>query len=174
MTACTYWSQVLVHRSAPDERQITISGFDACFLSVALKFMFALSFYATNWLPFTRVKWNLHWVRTSVLSCKGVTIGSLCCLLIHLGLREDFSSCQCVEWKKCCVLWQEAWCCRTTRQSFLTSYKDDSTKQSTLEETMNFFNCNLMALQQPSKSAFLHRSAPLLIVSCTYFWSWQQ
>lgn len=23
--------------------------------------------------------------------------------------------------KKCCVLWQAAWCCRTTRQSFLTS-----------------------------------------------------
>lgn len=52
------------------------------------------------------------------------------------------------------------------------SYKDDSTELSTLEETMNFFSCKLMALLQPIKFAFLHTSAPLLFVSCTYFWSW--
>lgn len=78
MTVCTHWSQVLVHRSAPDERQvITSAGFDVCFLTVALKFMFASSFYATNCLPFTRVKWNHNWVKTSVLSCMGVTIGNM-------------------------------------------------------------------------------------------------
>lgn len=46
-------------------------------------------------------------------------------------------------------------------QSFLTSYKDDSTKLSTLEDSMNFFSPRLLALQQQSKSAFLHRFAPL-------------
>lgn len=103
-----------------------------------------------EWKPLFCPAWELP-----LVTC------SLCCLLNHLGLHEDFSSCQRMEWKKCCVLWQEARCCRTTSQSFLTSYKDDSTKLSTLEESMNFFSHKLMALQQPSKSALLHRSVPL-------------
>lgn len=174
MTVCTYWSQVLAHRPAPDERQATISaGFDACFLSVALKLTFAWSFYATNCLPFTRVKWNLHWVRTSVLSCKGVTTGNMFSVL--------FTNPSWFTWRflQMPMRGVEEVLCALAGGPVLQNYQPELSHllqgwQHQTEHSggdMNFSSCKLMALQQPSKSAFLQT---LLFVSCTYFWSWQQ
>lgn len=170
MTVRTHWSQVLVCRSAPDERQVTISaGFDSCFLSVALKFTFASSFYATNCLPFTRVKWKLHWVRTSVLSCKGVTNGNMFSVL--------FTNLSWFTWRLLQLPMygvKEVLCALAGGPALLFSHLLQGWQHlSTLEKSMNF-SPKLVALQQPNKSAFLHRSAPLFFVSCTYSWSWQQ
>lgn len=99
---------------------------------------------------------------------------SLCCLLIHLGVQGRFLQMPIRGVKEllCALAGGPA---LQNFQPELSHLLQGWQHQAELSGgVMNFFSCKLMALQQPSKSAFLHSSAPLLFASCTYFWSWQQ
>lgn len=124
MTVCTYWSQVLdtglfqVKGKLPSQHILMLVFYhlplNSCLLEV---FMQLVAYH----LP----EWSETFIARESLFCPArelpLVTCSLCYSPIHLGLPEDFSSCQWVEKKKCCVLWQAARCCRTTSQSFLTS-----------------------------------------------------
>lgn len=95
---------------------------------------FFLSFFfflIPNLIAYHLPEWSETFVEPkplSALSCKGASIDDVFSVFTNpswfrvlSNLHEDFFSCQCLEQKKCRVLRQEAQCCRTTSQSYLTS-----------------------------------------------------
>lgn len=90
---------------------------------------FFFFFLIPNLTAYHLPEWSETFVDLSALSCMGATIDKEFSVLftnpswftVLSNLHEDFFSCQCLKWKKCCVLQQEAWCSRTTSQSFPTS-----------------------------------------------------